>query len=195
MPRGDRPGARAGTEVPGCTPLAALAPGWSPALQCCRMGSSQAREKAWQRAGHRQEAAGRLWHWQWQAHRQGWAPLRQIDRCLLENILLIVENKTQTGRNDSCSCSFSIISADSSRSACSSAIDASPGTSGVRMPQSGRIKELLLEPRGAFGSLSGTKRTLVWCQHRPVRCSHTLSSQPNKAGRAHPSLPGPLPPS
>lgn len=45
------------------------------------------------------------------------------------------------------------------------------------MPQSGRIKELLLEPRGDFGSLSGTKRTSIWCQHRPVRRNRTLSSQ------------------
>lgn len=48
------------------------------------------------------------------------------------------------------------------------------------MPQSGRIKELLLEPRGDFGSLSGTKRTSIWCQHSPVRRNRTLSSQSGK---------------
>lgn len=64
---------------------------WDGALHspCCRMGSSRAGQKAWWQAGHRQEAAGRLWHRQWQAPRQGWAPLQQIDRCLVENILLI----------------------------------------------------------------------------------------------------------
>lgn len=54
-------------EVPGCIPMPHLLP-WGGALhsQCCRMGSSQAGEKAWWGAGHRQEAAGGLWHWQWQ---------------------------------------------------------------------------------------------------------------------------------
>lgn len=92
VPRGDRPGARASTEVPDCIPMPHLLPcPQDGALhsQCCRMGSSRAGEKAWWQADRRQEAAGRLWHWQWQAHRQGWAPVWQIDRCLVENILLI----------------------------------------------------------------------------------------------------------
>lgn len=50
-------------------------------------------ETAPQRAGHGQEPAGRLWHWQQQAHRQGWAPPRQIDRCLAENVLLIAREQ------------------------------------------------------------------------------------------------------
>lgn len=92
MPRGDRPGTRASTEVPDCIPMPHLLPcpqDGALHCQCCRMGSSRAGEKAWWQADRRQEAAGRLRHWQWQAHRQGWAPVWQIDRCLVENILLI----------------------------------------------------------------------------------------------------------
>lgn len=63
------------------------------------------------------------------------------------------------------------------------------------MPQSGRIKELLLEPRGDFGSLSGTKRTSIWCQHSPVRRNRTLSSQSGKGWQGTSIAAGPASPS